>query len=98
MKPGRQPYAVVLVDSNSCKTYFGRKFPANYATQKLFRHRFHLRCFDRGHTWRARNAPPPPNLPAPMNWSAEQDHRNMMEQLGIKTLRPGADGMNPQGR
>jgi hypothetical protein len=36
------------------------------------------------------------NLPAPMNWSAEQDHRNMMEQLGIKTLRPGADGMNPQ--
>ena len=31
-----------------------------------------------------------------MNWSAEQDHRNMMEQLGIKTLRPGAEGMNPQ--
>jgi len=37
-----------------------------------------------------------PRLPAPMNWNAEQDHRNMMEQLGIKTLRPGADGMNPQ--
>jgi len=37
-----------------------------------------------------------PNLPAPMNWSAEQDHRNMMEQLGIMTLRPGAEGMNPQ--
>lgn len=36
------------------------------------------------------------NLPAPMTWSAEQDHRNMMEQLGIKTLRPGADGMNPK--
>ncbi|MGA9451993.1 MAG: acetylxylan esterase [Verrucomicrobiia bacterium] len=36
------------------------------------------------------------NLPAPMNWNTEQDHRNMMEQLGIKRLRPGADGMNPQ--
>jgi hypothetical protein len=34
------------------------------------------------------------NLPAPMNWSAEQDHQNMMEQLGIKTLRPGANGLN----
>ena len=36
------------------------------------------------------------NLPAPMNWNTEQDHRNMMEQLGIRTLRPGADGMNPE--
>ncbi|MGD1087365.1 MAG: acetylxylan esterase [Verrucomicrobiota bacterium] len=36
------------------------------------------------------------NLPAPMNWSAEQDHQNMMEQLGIKTLRPGANGLNRQ--
>ncbi|HKW29824.1 MAG TPA: acetylxylan esterase [Verrucomicrobiae bacterium] len=34
------------------------------------------------------------HLPTPMDWSAEQDHRNLMEQLGIKTLRPGADGMN----
>ncbi len=31
------------------------------------------------------------NAPAPMNWTAEQDHQNMMEQLGIKSLRPGAD-------
>jgi hypothetical protein len=30
------------------------------------------------------------------SWSAEDDHRNMMAQLGIKSLRPGADGMNPQ--
>ena len=29
---------------------------------------------------------------APMNWTAEQDHRNMMDQLGIKALRPGANG------
>ncbi len=36
------------------------------------------------------------NLPAPMNWTANQDHQNMMDQLGIKTLRQGADGMNPK--
>jgi len=34
------------------------------------------------------------NPPAPMNWSNEQDHHNMMEQLGITTLRRGAEGMN----
>ena len=34
------------------------------------------------------------NFPPPLNWTAEQDHQNMMEQLGIKTLRPGANGMN----
>jgi lysophospholipase L1-like esterase len=27
-----------------------------------------------------------------MNWTAEQDHRNMMDQLGIKALRPGPSG------
>jgi (4-O-methyl)-D-glucuronate---lignin esterase len=36
------------------------------------------------------------NLPAPMDWTAGQDHQNMMDQLGIKNLRPGADGMNSQ--
>ena len=30
------------------------------------------------------------------NWTAKEDHQNMMEQLGIKTLRPGADGNNPK--
>ncbi len=30
--------------------------------------------------------------PAPMNWTAEQDHQNMMDQLGIKVLRPGPSG------
>ena len=34
------------------------------------------------------------NPPAPLNWTANQDHQNMMEQLGIKSLRPGAEGMN----
>jgi lysophospholipase L1-like esterase len=27
-----------------------------------------------------------------MSWTAEQDHQNMMEQLGIKALRPGPSG------
>ena len=30
--------------------------------------------------------------PPPVNFTAEQDHQNMMDQLGIKTLRRGADG------
>src|ERR1035438_10265244 len=34
----------------------------------------------------------PANNCAPMNWTAEQDHRNMMDQLGIKALRPGPSG------
>jgi len=30
--------------------------------------------------------------PAPVAFTAEQDHQNMMEQLGIKALRPGPSG------
>ncbi len=30
--------------------------------------------------------------PAPLNWTAEQDHQNMMQQLGITRLRPGPSG------
>jgi (4-O-methyl)-D-glucuronate---lignin esterase len=30
--------------------------------------------------------------PPPVTFTAEQDHRNMMEQLGIQALRPGASG------
>ncbi|HLZ07122.1 MAG TPA: acetylxylan esterase, partial [Chloroflexota bacterium] len=30
--------------------------------------------------------------PAPRNWTAAQDHQNMMDQLGIKELRPGPSG------
>src|ERR1051326_6348889 len=26
------------------------------------------------------------------NWTAREDHKNMMDQLGIKTLRPGPSG------
>jgi hypothetical protein len=30
--------------------------------------------------------------PAPQNWTAAQDHKKMMEQLGITKLRPGPSG------
>ncbi len=30
--------------------------------------------------------------PAPLNWTAEQDHQNMMQQLGITALRHGPSG------
>ena len=30
--------------------------------------------------------------PAPKEWTAVEDHRNMMEQLGIRALRPGPSG------
>ena len=32
-------------------------------------------------------------LPTPL--TAEQDHQNMMDQLGLTALRPGVDGFNP---
>ena len=32
--------------------------------------------------------------PAPVNFTADQDHQNMMDQLGIKALRPGPSGDN----
>jgi hypothetical protein len=38
-------------------------------------------------------APPPP---APVKLTAQQDHAKMMEQLGITSLRRGAEGMNRQ--
>jgi hypothetical protein len=35
---------------------------------------------------------PATNSSASLNWTAEQDHKNMMEQLGITRLRPGPSG------
>jgi hypothetical protein len=37
---------------------------------------------------RAQNSSPPP----PVTFTADQDHQNMMDQLGIKALRPGPAG------
>ena len=34
----------------------------------------------------------PSGLPQPVNFTAQQDQQNMMEQLGIKALRPGPSG------
>src|SRR5437773_2599362 len=31
-------------------------------------------------------------FPPPMNWTADEDHQNMMDQLGINALRPGPSG------
>ena len=31
-------------------------------------------------------------VPEPLNWTAQQDHKNMMDQLGIKALRRGPSG------
>src|SRR6516164_8658370 len=31
-------------------------------------------------------------LPEPKNWTAAEDHQNMMDQLGVKALRPGSSG------
>jgi hypothetical protein len=36
--------------------------------------------------------PSPGGLPQPTNWTAAEDHQNMMDQLGIKALRPGPSG------
>jgi len=33
-----------------------------------------------------------PGQTPPMNWTAAEDHQNMMDQLGIKALRPGPSG------
>jgi hypothetical protein len=35
-------------------------------------------------------------LPRPVTMTAEQDHKRMMDLLHITSLRPGADGRNPQ--
>src|SRR5438094_5271495 len=37
-------------------------------------------------------APNSGTAPEPLNWTTQQDHQNMMEQLGIKALRPGPSG------
>jgi len=48
-----------------------------------------LSCF---HALGQQPAAVPNAQPQPMKWTAAEDHRNMMEQLGIKALRPGPNG------
>jgi hypothetical protein len=40
----------------------------------------------------AQSAATNPAVPPPVNFTADQDHQNMMDQLGIKALRPGPSG------
>ena len=37
------------------------------------------------------------NAPAPLTWTADQDHQNMMQQLGITKLRQGPSGNAKEG-
>jgi lysophospholipase L1-like esterase len=45
---------------------------------------------------RAAGQPNPSDLPKPLELTAQEDHKKMMEQLKIKELRRGADGNNPK--
>jgi hypothetical protein len=38
----------------------------------------------------------PAGVSPPANFTAEEDHQNMMDQLHITSLRPGANGSNPR--
>lgn len=40
----------------------------------------------------ASTPPASTDRPQPVKWTAAEDHRNMMEQLGIRALRPGPNG------
>ena len=40
----------------------------------------------------AQPSPSPSGYPPPVTFTADQDHKNMMDQLGIKALRPGPSG------
>src|SRR4051795_11388831 len=40
----------------------------------------------------AQTSPASSDHPAPVTFTADQDHQNMMDQLGIKALRPGPSG------
>ncbi len=40
----------------------------------------------------AADPPTTGSTPAPLNWTTQEDHRNMMQQLGITRLRPGPSG------
>lgn len=43
-------------------------------------------------TLSAQTAATPGADTTPLNWTTQQDHQNMKDQLGIKTLRPGPSG------
>ncbi len=52
---------------------------------------FYVACFALLVCWMAAGQQSSPSK-VPTNWTAERDHQNMMDQLGITALRPGASG------
>ncbi len=44
----------------------------------------------------AQDPPKPDDLPKPMQLTSQEDHKLMMQQLKIETIRRGADGNNPK--
>ena len=58
---------------------------------------FNLSCLGAGLVCLAASAASAPaqgpaSVPPPVTFTADQDHQNMMDQLGIKALRPGPSG------
>src|SRR5882762_4258209 len=51
-----------------------------------------LRASGLSYAQTAAPAAEPTKAAEPLNWTAQQDHKNMMEQLGITRLRPGPSG------
>ncbi len=49
-----------------------------------------------GLLWVSASAATVAGPPPPLELTAEQDHRMMMEQLGIASIRPGANGRDPR--
>src|SRR5215471_18419632 len=67
-----------------------RRIRVNLTVMRRFLVLFLLCSFCPGNT-SAQN-PALSTSPPPVAFTAEQDHQNMMDQLGIKALRPGASG------
>ncbi len=64
----------------------GREFAPRIRSHGAALYRLHQATGTGAVTNAARQAP------GSMNWTTQQDHRNMMEQLGISRLRPGPSG------
>ena len=54
------------------------------------------RCGSKPRSGRCGSTSRPAPVPPPVELTAEQDHERLMDLLGIRSLRPGADPRNPQ--
>ncbi len=71
---------------------FDRKKPESYMIKTLIKASHPVILFLVGATLFSISPASGQAVPAPKNWTTAEDHRNMMEQLGIKALRPGPSG------